>query len=81
MRSLPLVCPAASRTGEGNCSAAVLLLASVMDAPPGGAGPVSVNVRNVSDPPVTVALSTPIDAKVGSTTGVNVAVAVWAIEL
>src|ERR1700693_2606789 len=81
IRNRPLVCPTRSRTGEGNGSAAGLLLESVIDAPPGGAGPVSVNVRIVLLPPVTVAVARLIDANVGRTTGVTVAVAVLLVEL
>jgi hypothetical protein len=81
MRKSPLVSPAGIKTGEGNISAAGLLLDSAIEAPPGGAGPVSVTVRVVLPPPVTVALFVLIETNVGSTTGVTVAVAVWLAEL
>lgn len=76
IRNRPLVSPAGISTGEGNISAPLLLLESVIEAPPGGAGPVKVTVSVVLPPPVTVSSLKLIDDNVGNTTGVNVAVAV-----
>jgi hypothetical protein len=54
IRSQPLANPDGIRTGEGSRNTKGLLLVRVIDAPPEGAGPISVTVRTVLPPPLTV---------------------------
>lgn len=56
---------AATVTVAGTCTAAVLLLDSVITAPPAGAGPVSRTVTVEDDPPITEVGLTPMLLTVG----------------
>lgn len=70
-----VVRPAATTTLAGSVSAA-LPLESVTVAPPEGAAALSVTVSESVAPPVTLACAGAIETRFGSTTGVNVTVAV-----
>ena len=69
-----LVVPARMVTLAGTVAAAVLLLERVTDAPPAGAGPLSVTVPVEELPPVTLAGLRLNEERVA---GVTVSKAVW----
>ncbi len=76
--NVALVIPAGTVTLEGTLAAPVLLLKSMIWAPPAGAGPLSVTVP-VEDcaPPVILVGFSVSEERVGSGEGVTVSVAVW----
>jgi hypothetical protein len=72
-----LVAPAATVTLEGTLAAPVLLLESMIWAPPTGAGPLSVTVPVEELPPVTFEGLSLSEERVGGGAGVKVSEAVW----
>ena len=72
-----LVAPAGTSTLEGTLAAPVLLLESMICAPPAGAGPLRVTVPVEESPPITAEGLSVSEERVGSGKGVTVSVAVW----
>ena len=75
--NIALLAPAATVTLAWTVAAAVLPLIRETDAPPLGAGPLSVTVPVEGDPPVTLVGFSVSEERVGGACGITVSEAVW----